>query len=139
MRLLVVAILLLSLGLDACGSKSTAQNPQSTPPLTGTLAIATYEPTGGPGMTALIVGTLRGTVNSDQTACFRIAEDPHQTPMVWPAGYSGSTDPLRVIDGLGKTVAVDGHHVRLGGGTSDFATGRPVRGCGEAKQVLIVE
>jgi hypothetical protein len=90
-------------------------------------------------MAALIVGTIRGTVNSDRTACFRIAEDPHQLPMIWPAGYSASTDPLRVVDGLGKTVAIDGQHVRLPGGTSDFATSRTVLGCGEARQVAAVE
>lgn len=139
MRLLVGVVLLLSLGLDACGAKSTAQNGQPTPPMAGTLAIATYDPNGSISMASLIVGTIRGTVNSDRTACFRIAEDPHQVPMIWPAGYSAGIDPLRVVDGLGKTVAVDGQHVRLPGGTADFATSRTVLGCGEAKQAAAVE
>src|SRR6266849_6400063 len=131
MRTLVVVMLVLA--LDACGAKSTAQ---PTPPLAGTLAIATYDPAGSISMASLIGGTIRGTVNSDRTACFRIVEDPHQVPMIWPAGYSASIDPLRVVDGLGKTIAVDGQHVMLPGGVTDFATSRAVVGCGEAKQAL---
>jgi hypothetical protein len=90
-------------------------------------------------MASLIGGTIRGTVNTDRTACFRIAEDPHQVPMIWPVGYSASIDPLRVVDGLGKTIAVDGQHVMLPGGVTDFATSRGVVGCGESKQALAVE
>jgi hypothetical protein len=88
-------------------------------------------------MAGLIVGTIHGTVNPDRTACFRIAEDPHLLPMVWPRGYSASADPLRVIDGHGKTVAVDGQHVSLGGGTADLDTSQVILGCGQAKQVLV--
>jgi hypothetical protein len=138
-RLSIVAMLLIAFALDACGARSPAQNAQSTPTTAGTLAIATYDPGGSVAMAALIVGTIRGTVNSDRTACFRIDEDPHHLPMIWPAGYSASTGPLRVVDGLGKTVAVDGQHVKLPGGTSDFVSSRAVVGCGEAKQAFAVE
>jgi hypothetical protein len=138
-RLLVVVILVLALALDACGAKTPAQNAQSTPSMAGTLAIATYDPAGSISIASLIGGIIRGTVNSDRTACFRIAEDPHQVPMIWPAGYSASIDPLRVVDALGKTIAVDGQHVMLPGGVTDFATSRAVVGCGEAKQALAVQ
>lgn len=136
-RLLIVLVLVLTFALDSCGAGTSAPNAQSTPSV-GSLAIATYDP-GTASMTALIVGTIRGTVNSDRTACFRMAEDPPNVPMIWPAGYSASTGPLRVLDRFGKTIAVDGQHVRLPGGTADFATSRPIRGCGEAKQVTVVE
>jgi hypothetical protein len=58
--------------------------------------------------------------------------------MVWPSGYSASTDPLRVVDPLGKTVAVDGQHVSLAGGTADLSTRQAILGCGDASQVLLV-
>lgn len=138
MRLLIVVTLVLALALHACGLRSSGQNAQSTPTATGTLAIATSGPNINSGMAALIVGTIRGTANSDQTACFRLAEDPHQLPMVWPAGYSASTDPLRVVDRLGKTVAVDGQHVKLAGGTADLTTKHAILGCGDASQILVV-
>jgi hypothetical protein len=131
-----MVMFLLSLGLDACGAKSTAQNAQSTPSTAGTLAIATSSPDINSGLTAEISGTMRGTVNSDRTACFRMAEEPN-LPMVWPAGYSASTDPLRVVDRLGKTVAVDGQHVSLAGGTADLGTSQAILGCGNATQVLL--
>jgi hypothetical protein len=128
LRLLVSAVLMLALGLDACGA-------QSTPP---ELAIATDSQVRTVYMTALIVGTMRGTVNGDGTACFRLVEGPHQLPMFWPKGYSARSNPLRVVDGHGKTVAVDGELVKLGGGTADLSKSQVILGCGEAKQVLVV-
>jgi hypothetical protein len=127
-------VVVLALAMDACGPRSSAQ---PTPTIAGTLAIATNPPDVHSGLTALIEGTIRGTVNADQTACFRMADDPHQLPMVWPAGYSANTNPLRVVDRLGKTVAVDGQHVKLGGGIADLDAKRVILGCGEATQVLL--
>jgi len=119
----------------ACGAQLNSAQP--TPSAETKLAIATDSEFRNVGMTALIVGTMHGTVNGDGTACFRLDEDP-RLPMFWPKGYSARTDPLRVVDREGKTVAVDGHRVKLSGGTADFSTSRIVVGCGEAKQVLAV-
>src|SRR5438270_3434072 len=128
------SVLVLLMGLDACGAQS---NGQSTPSAETTLAIATDTEVRTSGMTALIVGMMRGTVNSDGTACFRLVEHP-ALPMFWPKGYSARINPLRVVDGQGKTVAVDGQRVSLAGGTADLDTSRAILGCGEAKQVLAV-
>src|ERR1700682_488104 len=127
LRLLVSAVLMLALGLDACGA-------QSAPP---ELAIATDSQVRTVQMTALIIGTMRGTVNGDGTACFRL-DEVHQLPMFWPKGYSARSNPLRVVDGHGKTVAVDGELVKLSGGTADLSKSQVILGCGESKQVLVV-
>jgi hypothetical protein len=58
--------------------------------------------------------------------------------MFWPKGYSARTNPLRVVDGQGGTVAVDGHRVELGGGTVGFDNPRTILGCGEVQQVIVI-
>jgi len=117
------------LGLESCGAQPMPQD---------ALTIATDSQVRSAGMTALIVGTMHGTVNSDRSACFRMAEDPHQLPMFWPYGYYALENPLRVVNGHGNTVAVDGQHVRLGGGTADLGKSQIILGCGEATQVIAI-
>jgi hypothetical protein len=58
--------------------------------------------------------------------------------MFWPKGYSALTNPLRVVDGQGATVAVDGQRIELGGGTVAFDNPRAILGCGEAQKVLVI-
>jgi hypothetical protein len=134
-RFLVCGLLMVVLGLDACGGRL---NGAESTPSTGTrLAIATDPQASTAEMAGLVTGTIQGTVNGDGTACFRIAEDP-QLPMVWPKGYFAEANPLRVMGGNGNTVAVDGHQVKLGGGTADLNKSEVILGCGEATQVLAV-
>ena len=65
-RLLVSSMFVVLVGLDACGAPSNGA--QSTPSAETKLAIATDTEFRTAGMTALIVGTMRGTVNDDGTA-----------------------------------------------------------------------
>jgi hypothetical protein len=88
-------------------------------------------------MAGRFTGTIRGTVNGDRTACFRLDQYP-DLPTLWPKGYAARLNPLRVVNDHGKTVAVDGQVVELGGGIVDLRKTEIIRGCGEAKQVLAV-
>jgi hypothetical protein len=91
-------------------------------------------------MTALIVGTLQGQINPDDSACFRLINTPNpafaEVPLYWPHGYSARTDPLRVIGRQGKAVAVNGQQVTLGGGMVTFENKQLILGCGESQRVL---
>jgi hypothetical protein len=120
---------------DACGPQSprAAQSTDQGSPL----AIATDSEVRAAGMTALFDGTIHGSVNSDRTACFRMSELP-DLPTFWPHGYSARTNPLRVVDDRGKTVAVDGQQVKLAGGIADLHKTQAIVGCGEADKVLAV-
>ena len=128
MRVLVVAMSVIVLGLDSCGAQPTPQD---------ALTIATDSQVRSVGMTALIIGTMHGTVNSDRTACFRLIEEPDMA-LFWPYGYSARENPLRVVDSHGNTVAVDGQHIKLGGGFIPWARSKVVLGCGEAANVFAI-
>src|SRR5712692_4138354 len=87
----------------------------------------------GPRLTARLEGVLGGQVRLDGSACFWIDNGGTRTALVWPQGYSGAKDPLRIRDYGGKTLAQVGQHIAVGGGLG------PTRvGCGAATAVWIV-
>src|SRR2546421_3266614 len=100
--------------LAACGAPG---GPIDGPP-GDVLRIATVE--SSHGMAALYTGIVDGTVNSDHTACFRLAEGA--IPVIWPSGYWARPNPLRVLDNHGRTVVVAGERGRLAGGLASFGT-----------------
>lgn len=108
---------------------------QTSPAPASRLAVATGTLDSPAGPAALITGTLVGTTTGD-TACFRIAEDPHHAPIVWPKGYYALPSPLRVLNASGMTVATAGHNVRFQGGAADLPAKQTILGCGPADEVI---
>lgn len=139
MRLVVASLLVISFGLYSCGVQP--RGAESTPQPGKELLIATDPEVQSAGMTALIVGTLRGQVNPDDSACFRLVDTPNpafsEVPLYWPHGYSARDNPLRVIDRYGKTVAINGQRATLGGGMVTFNKEQFVLGCGQVKTILV--
>lgn len=79
-------------------------------------------------MAALITGTLEGDA---ETSCVWLRTvDPIEgasegrLSIVWPEGFSGRTDPLRVSGPGGELVATVGDTVHLGGGLTPEAGDR---------------
>ena len=77
------------------------------------------------GFTALFVGTLAG---DEEAGCVWLLPeqqgekdyDPVRVAVVWPAGFSARTNPLRLYDAKGRLVAREGK-LRLGGGYGSAA------------------
>ena len=64
--------------------------------------------------------TLRGSREGDADPCLHLElEDGKTVSVLWPHGYSARSDPLRLIDPEGATVATVGDEIRLSGGAVD--------------------
>src|SRR5437879_13464426 len=105
--------------------------------------IAAYPmPYGRAGMQAGLGGRLEGQANHDGTACFWIATEQGRMYLIWPAGYSARTNPLRIIDDRGRVLALSGDYSQaagLGGGLGpDDPAGRSIVGCPTAHLTWIV-
>ena len=133
-RRVALGLFAIVLGLEGCGSAPTGA--KSTPQ-GDVLAIATETGTPQGYLGGQLTGTVRGTINADRTACFRLDESPG-IPLFWPKGYYARTNPLRVLDAQGNTVAVNGQHVEWAGGTFGFDNRQIVLGCGEVDRVIVV-
>lgn len=134
--LVTMTTLIVSLGLDSCGLQPGTGLSTDGP---DKLSIATDSEIRTGGMTAHIVGILRGVVNHDRTACFRV-ESPAPSftnvPLFWPHGYAAREHPLRVVDPKGNTVALDGQKIDFGGGIVDLGKNEHILGCGDHEKVL---
>ncbi len=111
-RLCTQAMLVLILGtLSACGS-SDAGSGESFP-------LPTSEPA-EIGMLAEIKGVLEADAENN-CVWLRVPEPYDDTgdtklSIVWPAGYTARTDPIRIYEANGELVATEGDEIRMGGG-----------------------
>lgn len=106
------------------------------------LAIATYSNSspagGGPiGFSARATGPLHGTIRGS-AACFSMGDGGAQTTLIWARGYSARHKPLQVLDDRGRTVALAGEVITIGGGYSPVSQARTVVGCGDVGSAWLV-
>jgi len=123
-RFAVIAVCLVLI-FGACGMNGPS-----------TYRLATTAASPGDGYLGGLQGVLGGQVNGDGSACLWVqAAAPDKTDLIWPAGYTASDKPLRVVDASGKTLAAVGQTVALQGGRS---VGQSAEGCHDASQTWVV-
>lgn len=101
--------------------------------------IATYS--GSVSLLSLMgPGILAGQANPDDTACLWVGDGRDRIVLIWPSGYTARAEPLTVVDGDGKQVAVVGRQVQFGGGFSIQGDSGPkaVWGCGQVSRSWLV-
>lgn len=77
---------------------------------------------------ALLVGELFGE-DAGGYVCFWLESDGERVAIAWPSGFSGQTDPLRVLGPEGEVVAEQGDVVGVGrcAKTANLGCGEPYR------------
>ena len=108
------AALLLVIALAALGAGCSGESSKR-------IDVPTTRSPEGTGMGALFVGTFEGDAESGCVWLLpeqqdRKSYDPVRVAVVWPAGFSARTNPLRLYDAEGQLVATEGDPLRLGGG-----------------------
>lgn len=84
------------------------------------IPVDNYPNPDGIAFLAVFQGTVTAEIH-DGHACFWVGADPdHRSLLVWPEGYYALDSPMRVLDPNGRTVAVDGERISLGGGALPF-------------------
>ena len=83
------------------------------PPSPGDVELETAETRGGAGMDALGVFTVRF---DPELRCVYGEFGGERVGLIWPFGYSATSEPLRVFDQDGRQVAREGDQLSSGGG-----------------------
>lgn len=87
----------------------------SAAPKPGGLTIPTDDVPRDGFPSALISGVVRAN-QSGGNACFWIESEGVDWALLWPKGYTGQANPLRVLNDAGEVVATDGAGTSLAGG-----------------------
>ena len=130
-----VAALLLVVAFAALGASCSRE-------LSQRIDVPTTRSPEGSGMRALFVGTF---VGDEETGCVWLLPeqqdakdyDPVRVAVVWPAGFSARTNPLRLYDAKGRLVAREGEPLRLGGGLVPAAGFEGLGRCGLGESVWV--
>jgi hypothetical protein len=93
----------------------------ASPPLHA-VPTSSWQP-GGPSLTALARGTLRGGFERG-TFCVWLAGREGRFAIIWPAGYHARLHPLELLDAQDAVVANGGDLISVGGGEAPVHPGR---------------
>jgi len=103
--------------LTGFGSTGCSGADGSLPSVAIRLPTSDWHP-GDASMTALAHGRVHGSKSTAGTCVWLESDTERATklPLVWPAGFYGRLDPLRIYDRGGRIVAREGQVVEFGGG-----------------------